>query len=165
MRTRLLLWVFGATALLALVSRYPSAAAQRTPAGDPEVLTRLEQLFEAWSDLDPAKVAPFYAKDSDLVFFDVAPMKYTGWAEIAAAAPKVFANYRSLKLTMGDDLQVHRSGNLAWATATFRADFTRKDGGIEHLEGRYTSVLEKREQAWLVVHEHLSVPVGAALKQ
>jgi hypothetical protein len=35
----------------------------------------------AWSDLDPAKAARFYAKEADLIFFDMAPMKYTGWSE------------------------------------------------------------------------------------
>jgi ketosteroid isomerase-like protein len=135
-----------------------------TPA-DPDVRTTLEHLFAAWSDLDPAQAAPFYAKDPDLVFFDVAPMKYTGWAEIAAETPKTFADYRSLKLMCADDLRVHRAGDLAWATAILLGDLTRKDGGIEHFEIRYTTVLEKRGNAWLVVHEHLSAPQTGALKK
>ena len=134
-------------------------------ASDPGVRTTLEQLFATWSDLDPAQAAPFYAEDPDLAFFDVAPMKYTGWAEIAAETPKAFADYRSLKLTFGDDLREHGTGNLAWATATWWGDLTRKDGGTEHLEGRYTAILEKRGQPWLVVHEHISVPLGHAQKK
>jgi ketosteroid isomerase-like protein len=131
---------------------------------DPEIRTTLERLFAAWSDLDAAKAAPFYAKDPDLAFFDVAPMQYTGWAEIAAAVPTAFADYRSLKLTFGDDLRVHRTGDVAWATATWRGELTKKAGGTDCLEGRYTAVLEKRGQAWLLVHEHLSVPLGVEQK-
>jgi hypothetical protein len=57
-----------------------SAAAQRKDANSSsdDVKGTLEKLFTAWSDLDPAKAAPFYAKDADLTFFDIAPMKYNG---------------------------------------------------------------------------------------
>jgi len=61
-----------------------------------------EKMFAAWSGLDPAEAAPFYAKDPGLVFFDIAPMKYTGWAEIASGVPKILAAYRSLKLKSED---------------------------------------------------------------
>jgi ketosteroid isomerase-like protein len=91
-------------------------------------------------------------------------MQYTGWAEIAAAVPTAFADYCSLKLTLGDDLRVHRTGDLAWATATWHGDLTKENGGTDHLEGRYTAVLEKRGQAWLLVHEHLSVPLSVEQK-
>jgi hypothetical protein len=62
--------------------------------GDAEVRATLEKLYAAWSDLDPAQTAHFYAKEADLVFFDVAPMEYTGWAEYAAGVPKAFAPER-----------------------------------------------------------------------
>ncbi|PYP66397.1 MAG: DUF4440 domain-containing protein, partial [Gemmatimonadetes bacterium] len=32
-------------------------------------------------------------------------------------------------------------------------------GGKEQLAGRYTAVLEKRGKAWLLLHEHMSVPL------
>ena len=75
-----------------------TARRKKTPA-DAGIRKTLEKMFAAWSDLDPAQAAPFYAKDPGLVFFDIAPMKYTGWAEIAAEVPKALAAYRSLKLT------------------------------------------------------------------
>ena len=131
-------------------------------ASDAEIRATLEKLYAAWSDLDPAKTAQFYAKDADLAFFDVAPMKYNGWAEYAAGVPQAFAAYRSGKFTLNDDLGVHRHGSWAWATATWHAELTKKDGSQEHVEGRYSAVLEKRGEQWLVVHEHMSVPMGAA---
>ena len=60
-------------------------------AGDTEVRDTLQRLYTAWSDLDPAKAAPFYAKDADLVFFDIAPMKYTSWSEYVSGVPDAFA--------------------------------------------------------------------------
>ena len=143
-------------------SKPPSDQKQSTDT-DAEIRSTLEKLYAAWSDLDPAKAAPFYAKDPDLTFFDVAPMKYNGWAEYAAGVPEAFAAYRSGKFTLNDDLRLHRQGNWAWATATWRAELTKKDGGSEeHLEGRYSAILEKRGNKWLIVHEHMSVPLGTA---
>jgi ketosteroid isomerase-like protein len=134
------------------------AASPAPDAGDAEVRNTLQRLYTAWSDLDPAKAAPFYAKDADLVFFDIAPMKYTSWSEYASGVPEAFAPYKSAKFTLNDDLRVHRQGSSAWATATWRADLVKKAGDSEHMEGRYTAVLEKRGNEWLVVHEHMSVP-------
>lgn len=168
MRLRLTSLVLGATLLVAVTAsaQYATGAGKNPPAAaDPEIRTTLERLYSAWSDLDPAKAAPFYAKDPGLAFFDVAPMKYTGWAEYAAGVPKAFASYRSGKFTLNDDLRVYRHGNQAWATATWRGELTKKAGGIEHVAGRYTAVLEKRGKHWLLLHEHMSVPLGGEEKK
>jgi ketosteroid isomerase-like protein len=127
--------------------------------GTAEIRATLEQLYAAWSDLDPAKAAKFYAKDPDLTFFDVAPMKYQGWAEYSAGVPKAFAPYKSARFTLNDDLAIHRHGNWAWATSTWKGDLLKKDGSHENVAGRYTAVLEKRGANWLLVHEHMSVPM------
>lgn len=149
------------TAVVASAQSKPPSGQKQSNGTEAEIRATLEKLYAAWSDLDPAKAAPFYAKDSDLMFFDVAPMKYNGWAEYAAGVPQAFAAYRSGKFTLNDDLRVHRHGNWAWATATWRAELTKKDGSGEHLEGRYSVILEKRGKQWLNVHEHMSVPLGA----
>ena len=163
MRLQLTSVALGVTLLMAVTAsaQYPTGATQNPAAGaDPEIRSTLERLYAAWSDLDPAKTARFYAKDPELAFFDVAPMKYTGWAEYAAGVPTAFANYRSGKFTLNDDLRVHRHGNQAWATATWRGELTKKAGGTEQVAGRYTAVLEKRGKDWLLLHEHMSVPLG-----
>jgi ketosteroid isomerase-like protein len=142
---------FGFLPVVKAVSPTPDAA-------DANVRDTLQRLYTAWSDLDPAKAAPFYAKDADLVFYDIAPMNYTSWSAYAAGVPEAFAPYKSGRFTLNDDLRVHRQGSLAWATGTWQADLVKKVGGAEHMEGRYTAVLEKRGKEWLVVHEHMSVP-------
>src|SRR4030095_4905783 len=99
---------------------------------------------------------------ANLVFFDIAPMKHTSWSEYAAGVPEAFAPYKSGRFTLNDDLRVQRQGSLAWATGTWQADLVKKVGGSEHMEGRYTAVLEKRGKEWLVVHEHMSVAPPAS---
>jgi ketosteroid isomerase-like protein len=39
-------------------------------------------------------------------------------------------------------------------------DITSKQDVTTHLNGRWTMVLEKRPQGWIVVHEHVSAPLG-----
>ena len=133
-------------------------APAKTAAPAYDFRAHLQRLYDAWSDLDPAKAAPFYAKEASHVFFDIAPLKYTGWAQYADGVPKAFSAYTSGKFTLGKDLRVHRHGNLTWATATWHAELLKKDGIKENAEGRYTVVLEKRGDDWLIVHEHMSVP-------
>ena len=41
-----------------------------------------------------------FSQEKDNVFYDVAPMKYVGWAAYAAGVVKVFADYQSAK-TLG----------------------------------------------------------------
>jgi len=149
-----------------LLHAYPAQAGQGEKKEAPakaaptafDFRAHLQKLYDAWSDLDPAKAAPFYAKEGDHVFFDIAPLKYTGWTEYAEGVPKAFSAYSSGKFTLGKDLRVHRHGNLTWVTATWRAELLKKDGIKENAEGRYTAILEKRGDDWLIVHEHMSVP-------
>ncbi len=121
----------------------------------------MQKTLEAWSTLDPANAAPFYAKDADAVFYDITPLKYTGWPEYNEGIKKLLAGFSSLKFTLGDDVRVHQHGNLVWATATWHADAVSKDGAQQAFDGRWTLVWERRGGKWLIVHEHFSVPLPA----
>lgn len=121
------------------------------------------KIVASWETFDLAKIEPYYAKDPDLTYFDLAPLKYNDWAEYRATVPKVmFEPNTSLKLKLNDDLRVHSRGSFAWATFTFVADVTPKQGSPSRLNGRWTMVFEKRAKGWIVVHEHVSVPLGGS---
>jgi ketosteroid isomerase-like protein len=121
------------------------------------------KVIASWESLDITKVEPYYATDADFAYFDLAPMKYNNWAEYRTGAQKaMFEPNQSIKLKLNDDLGVHRRGSLAWATVTFGADLVNKQGASSHLNGRWTMVLERRAHGWIVVHEHVSVPLGGS---
>jgi ketosteroid isomerase-like protein len=125
--------------------------------------TLVPKVISSWESLDITKVEPYYAADADFAYFDIVPMKYNNWAEYRTGVQKAFFEpNRSIKLKLNDDLGVHRRGSLAWATVTFGADLVNKQGVASHLEGRWTMVLEKRGGAWIVVHEHVSAPLGGS---
>jgi ketosteroid isomerase-like protein len=119
----------------------------------------MPKIMHAWDNLDPAEAAPYYAKDSQLVFYDDSPLKYTGWSAYARGVRKEFAGYTSFTTTLANDVAVHRVGDsFAWGTATWRADAVKRDGSTEVVYGRWTVLFEKRGGKWLIVHEHVSVP-------
>ena len=126
-----------------------------------ELRALVPKIVASWETFDLTKIEPYYAADADLTYFDLAPLKYNNWAEYRAGAQKgLFDPNSSIKAKMNDDLRVHSSGKFAWATFTFGADITSKQGATTHLDARWTMVFEKRPKGWIVVHEHVSAPLG-----
>jgi ketosteroid isomerase-like protein len=143
---------------IAAVAVYGRASAQTGGASSGGVnKAMLERVSAAWASMDVAKAAPFYAKDPGLVFYDVAPVKYTGWAEYAKGSQDVFKTLKSMTMKVNDDAQVHNHGNLAWAAATLQVEMVPNDGNAMKMNPRWSTVWEKRGGNWLIVHEHFSM--------
>ncbi len=123
----------------------------------------MQQIWDAWGTLDPANAARFYSKDAERTFFDIAPLKYTGWTEYAAGVKKTFADYSSAKFTLSGSQHVVQRPNMAWATATGHAVLNKKSGAKEEADFRWTVIWEKEGTDWLIIHEHSSVPMGVVL--
>lgn len=121
----------------------------------------IAEYYEAWSTLNPQNAAKYYAKDADLVFYDVAPLKYNSWEEYRAGVIKAFTETMSSgKLTPHDDVKVTHRGNIVWTVLTFHLTAQPKTGGpAMELECRHTAIWEKRGAKWLIVHEHVSAPL------
>ena len=146
------------TVLLGSISRGAAGDAEETA-----LRAFVPKAIASWETFDLAKIEPYYAKDADFAYFDLTPLKYNNWAEYREGVQKaVFEPNQSLKIKLNDDLGVHRRGSLAWATVTFGADIVNKQGASSHMNGRWTMVLEKRRNGWIVVHEHVSVPLGGS---
>lgn len=119
----------------------------------------MQAICDAWSTLDVANSAKFYAKDGPFPFYDIAPMKYANWQEYETGAKSLLANFQSAKLTVNDDAIIRSQGNGALGTATVHMESTDKDGKATPLDLRWTVVWEKRGANWLVVHEQISTPL------
>jgi ketosteroid isomerase-like protein len=137
------------------------ASANKAASGEAEFRKLIEEYYTAWSMLNTDAPAKFYAKDADLIFYDIAPMKYNGWQEYHDGVQKYFFDMAtSAKLTPNlNDLKVTVRGDVAWTTVTFRLSSTLKAGGTQELEARHTAIWERRNGHWLIVHEHVSVPL------
>ena len=152
---------------LVLMVAFASAVQAKTPARraqatDAEFKKLVADYYEAWNHLNADTPAKYYAKDADLIFYDIAPMKYNSWKEYHDGVQKYFfEGAESAKLTPNlDDLKVTRRGNVAWTTLTFSLTSTPKGGGqATTLNARHTAIWERRGNQWLIVHEHISVPL------
>jgi len=150
--------------LLALVGgslTFVGAHAQQRATEEATFRKLLDSYCAAWSSGNPDNAAKFYAKDDGLVFYDLAPFSYHSWKEYRPGVQKqFFDNATAAKLTAGKDLKVTRRGNIAWMTVPMHIAMTSKDGKTTEAEVRYTGIWERRGASWLLVHEHLSVPMA-----
>jgi ketosteroid isomerase-like protein len=156
-----LLTVVALACLLAGCSTPPTAAPQTEDAAA-QFRPIVDNMIAAWAALDVDKAGGYYAKDPGLLFFDVAPLKYSGWQEYAEGFKKAVSEWKTLKLTVGPDFTAWKQGNVAWAAYTLAFEIEPKTGEVMKSEGRCTDVFEKRGDQWLIVHEHVSAPMPEA---
>ena len=143
--------------LVACTFSFPAFAQQK---GGPDFKGLVKEYYAAWNTLNLDTAGRLYAKDADLVFFDIAPLKYKSWAEYRDNFKNnVAPGFSSLTLTPNNDVKVTRSGNLALTTLTFHFSAKQKDGTPMEFDARHTIVWQKRGARWLIIHEHVSKPL------
>jgi ketosteroid isomerase-like protein len=121
----------------------------------------MQQIWDAWGTMNPANTAKYYSKGPKRTFFDLAPMQYTGWSEYESGVKKMFADYSSAKFTLYAGGHVSQRGNFAWAEDTGHGTLVKKSGAKEDLDFRWTVLWDKEGSDWLIIHEHVSVPMGS----
>lgn len=119
----------------------------------------LQKIWDGWASLDVAGQKQYYAQGPH-VFFDIAPLKYASWDEYQSGVVNVLADLKSAKCKVNDDVQIHKSGDAYWVTATVAYEMTHKSGKIDMGNFRWTGVFEKQDGKWLIVHEHVSAPMS-----
>jgi ketosteroid isomerase-like protein len=156
---RLLSWM--AVAMCIVLLTLGVARAQQQGKSDPAFRKLIDEYCAAWSTGNTDAPAKFYAQDSDLIFYDVTPFSYHGWTEYAPGVHKALLDGAAeIKLTAGEDLRATRRGMVAWTVVPMHFREKTKDGKVIEADLRYTGIWEKRGSSWLLVHEHVSVPMA-----
>lgn len=156
---RLLSWMAVAMGIVLLTLGV--ARAQQQGKSDPAFRKLIDEYCAAWSTGNTDAPAKFYAQDSDLIFYDVTPFLYHGWTEYAPGVHKALLDGAAeIKLTAGEDLRATRRGMVAWTVVPMHFREKTKDGKVIEADLRYTGIWEKRGSSWLLVHEHVSVPMA-----
>lgn len=160
MKTRSPLKAAAALAVVLLVG-LAAVLAQKKSSDDAEFKATVRDYYTAWNTLDTNNPAKYYARDADLIFFDVAPLQYHGWDEYRAGVQKYFFEPMvSARLTPNDDLKVTRLGpDAVMTTLTFHLAAKPKAGGAIDLDCRHTAIWQRRGGKWLIIHEHISTPL------
>jgi ketosteroid isomerase-like protein len=160
-RWRWLLYV--AVALAGGLLTFVGARAQQKATDDATFRRLIDAYCLAWSTGNADNPARFYAKEEGLVFYDVAPFSYHSWKEYhEGVKAALLDNMESGSLSAGKDLKVRRHGTVAWTTVSMHLSEKTKDGKNVETEIRYTGIWERRSSGWLLVHEHLSAPLGGS---
>jgi ketosteroid isomerase-like protein len=104
-----------------------------------------------------------YLPDETLVVFDVIPPRqYTGADSYKKDWQGFLGSFNGPVTFENSDLQVVADGKLGYAHYIQHVTGTGKDGKPVDMTLRVTDVLRKVKGKWLIVHEHVSVPVDIA---
>jgi ketosteroid isomerase-like protein len=129
---------------------------------DPDFKALQAEVDRAWCSLSAKNADPYYARDAELTFFDIAPLKYQSWAEYRDGAQRLFLDgCKSMKFIPKGDDHVVRKGDVAWLTRTLKITAEMKEGKPLDLDCRDTVVWVRYGDNWLIAHEHVSVPLPA----
>lgn len=98
--------------------------------------------------------------DDSLMVFDVAPpIKHAGWDDYRRDISTFFGRFKPPLDFSIDNLEISVSGDVAYAHSTPEIRGCLKNGDPVHYIVRLTDVLRHVEGKWLIVHEHISLPV------
>jgi ketosteroid isomerase-like protein len=123
-----------------------------------DIRRRVDQLANAIRAMDFEAVKPIYA--SDLVSFDIVPplqhlgaaAKWKNWEDVFTTyQPPLGYEIRDLTIAVGEDVAFGHSLN--------RISGRLKNGNRSDYWIRWTICFRKIEGNWLMVHDHVSVPV------
>ena len=131
------------------------------------VKTVVDQFEQVWETDDMELFSRIIAHDADMVNYGTdAAEHFVGWAPLREAVDQMFSAFENTNLTVKNQvIKVHPSGNVAWFSELCDWDLVA-EGQPVHLEGcRFTGVLEKRNDNWVFVQFHNSVPVAGQVAQ
>jgi len=154
-------------AVLAVILFGPDQALTANEANTAAVQSVLDKNIRSWETNDVSLFASIFAHDDDMVNYGTdAAERWVGWNALKESVDKQAAAFADTKVTVQHrDIKFAADGNVAWAAEVLDLS-TRSGSEVVNLTGmRVTTVLEKRQGAWLIVHTHYSVPVaGQAIK-
>lgn len=139
------------------------APAVAKPAGpnDKAQIAALEKGFAAAVGAKNVnKVMSYYAHDGLFVFDVAPPRQHVGWADYRKDWQDFLGSETTGPLTFTlSDLAVTVVGPVAWSHSIQDMRYATKDGAKKELTVRVTDVYRKLAGKWLIVQEHVSVPV------
>src|ERR1700682_944616 len=140
------------------------AAAPQTGSGnkDEQEIRALEERFAAaFRAKDVPAIMKSYAPGSELLVFDVSPPRqYVGFDAYKKDFEDFFAAFPGpVDKFEVQDLSIVTDSKLAFSPSIQPGIMTAKAGSKVSLVARVTDAYRKVNGKWLIVHEHVSVPV------
>ncbi|WP_293366688.1 nuclear transport factor 2 family protein [Phenylobacterium sp.] len=138
----------------------PAAAPAAAAPSDKAQIEGLEKGFiAAFNAKNTKKVMTYYAHQGLFVFDVTPPREYVGWAAYKKDFDDLFAAFPGPVSMKISDVSITVVGEVAYGHSIQHGDFTAKDGTKVELVVRVTDVYRKIDGKWLIVQEHVSIPV------
>ncbi len=118
-----------------------------------------QQFATAFRHKDLNAIMAFYPHDNTLFVFDVGtPREHVGWESYRADWKGFFGSIKGNPQFSISELGVTISGDVAYSHSI--QSFAGNMGNLHGLTVRVTDVLRKIDGKWLIVQEHVSVPIN-----
>ncbi|MGC2671120.1 MAG: nuclear transport factor 2 family protein [Candidatus Acidiferrum sp.] len=133
----------------------PAETTPFIPMGDEQQIDyMISEMLGAWQIGDIEKLHKDYADDVSVVNGIWAPPVF-GWKNYLAAYQQQHARMQQVRMDR-TNTYIKFSGNFAWAC--YQWEFSAVvDGQPSAARGQTTLIMEKRDNHWVIVHNHTSV--------
>lgn len=121
----------------------------------------IDAFYEARKTKDLDRLSTIIAHDADCIHFGTdADERWVGWENLKKDTLAQFKAQKNLKVSYRD-LRIHISdaGDTAWFSQIVDLEGKSKGGMFDLTGARFTGVLIRRDEKWLFVQTHLSLPV------
>jgi ketosteroid isomerase-like protein len=154
-------FVFCAVVVLLVSAGFYAIPQARAQSKDEQEIRTLETKFAmAFAAKDVDAIMKFYAPGDELLVFDlITPRQYAGWDAYKKDWQDTFAMMKDTPEFDTRDLSVTTDGKLAWSHSIQHAKWTSMDGSPFEMTVRVTDCYKKIDGKWLIVLEHVSVPL------
>jgi ketosteroid isomerase-like protein len=146
---------------LSVVTGFSEVMRAQAQSKDEQEIRTLETRFAmAFAAKDVDAIMKFYAPGDQLLVFDlITPREYAGWDAYKKDWQSTFAMMKGTPEFDTRDLSVTTDGKLAWSHSIQHAAWTGTDGAPFEMTVRVTDCYKKIDGKWLIVLEHVSVPL------
>jgi ketosteroid isomerase-like protein len=157
--TKRLAFCMFAAFILAIGLSYATQAQAQSK--DEQEIRALETRFAmAFAAKDVDAIMKSYAPGDQLLVFDlITPRQYTGWDAYKKDWQDTFALMQGAPEFDMKDLNITTDGKLAWSHSIQHTAWTGTDGAPFEMTVRVTDCYRKIDGKWLIVLEHVSVPL------
>jgi ketosteroid isomerase-like protein len=154
-------FVFGAIAAALVATCLSAGVPARAQTKDEQEIRALESRFAAaFNAKDLDAIMKVYVPGNDLFVFDVGvPRQHVGWEDYKKDWQDYLALFKGpIKFTISD-LSVMSDGKIGYGHSIQQVSGTGTDGTPMNMVARVTDVYRKIDGKWLIVQEHVSVPI------
>jgi ketosteroid isomerase-like protein len=154
-------FVFGAIAAALVATCLSAGVPARAQTKDEQEIRALESRFAAaFNAKDLDAIMKVYVPGNDLFVFDVGvPRQHVGWEDYKKDWQDYLTLFKGpIKFTISD-LSVMSDGKIGYGHSIQQVSGTGTDGTPMNMVARVTDVYRKIDGKWLIVQEHVSVPI------